>query len=111
MNRPHFLGVDKDVALTTRGFWNVKRGIPFEFLVIKVQSLAIRRKKTRCAGTDPERLSRTLCIGLPTAKQTLEATTQCGLRTSNYPHGMNGRRLRLMGLINYINMTISTISK
>ena len=63
-----------------------------------INILSVDRKKTRFAGTDPERLSRTLCIGLPTAKQTLEATTQYGLRTSNYPHGMNGRRLRSMGM-------------
>ena len=49
----------------------------------------------RHAGTNPERLARTFGIGLPTAKQTLEATTQQHIRQSDGSGGIS-RRLRSM---------------
>jgi len=63
--------------------------------MIGATNLTASVSKTRHAGRDPERLARTFGVGLPTAKQTLEATTQQHIRQSDGSGGIS-RRLRSM---------------
>ena len=49
---------------------------------VQVSSVSTKRH----AGMDPARLARTFGIGLPTAEQTLEVTTQHSAKRGDYPH-------------------------